>query len=141
MNRPEQKIQTAIVVAFRRRFDALTVHCPNGGARTELEALNFKDAGTTAGVPDLLVFSRDGRLLLIEVKAKVQARERGVPPCGRILSASDSQKIVIPDLRRRGFTVAIVDNVEDAVTVGETFGLGPKPAPAPRSPEALATGF
>ncbi|MCP1558601.1 UNVERIFIED_ORG: hypothetical protein M2438_002688 [Methylobacterium sp. SuP10 SLI 274] len=140
MNRPEQKIQTAIVVALRRRFDCFPFHVPNGGARTRLEAIAFKDAGTTAGVPDLPVLGRDGSIFFLEIKAKVQVRERNVPPTERIHSCDPAQKLVIADFRARGFTVAIVDSVEDAVAVAEACGLTEVRKPI-RSQAAISTGF
>lgn len=140
MKRAEQKLQTAIVVALRRQFDCFVYHVPNGGARTRLEALAFRDAGVTAGVPDLPVVGRDGRTLYLEIKDQVQARERPVPPSERIHSADPAQKLVIADLRERGFRVAIVDSVFDAVAEAEAFGLGPKRAPV-RSAAAISTGF
>lgn len=140
MTRPEQKIQTAIVVAMRRRFDAFVFHVPNGGARTTLEAIHFKDAGTTAGVPDLIAVGRRGDVLFLEIKAKVQVRERAVPPVERLASLSDSQKIVVPELRARGFTVAVVDSVEDALAAAEAFGLEPRRS-AVRPSAAISTGF
>lgn len=141
MNHREQKIQTAIVVAFRKRFDAIVTHVPNGGARTRLEAIAFKDAGLTAGIPDLVAFDAQARTLLIEVKDRVQACERAVPPTKRLLSLSDSQKIVVPRLRERGFTVAVVDCVEEALAAAEDFGLAPKRAAPARSEAAMSTGF
>lgn len=141
MNRREQRIQTAIVVAFRRRFDAIVSHIPNGGVRTKLEAIAFREAGMTAGMPDLVVLDHGGRTLLIEVKQQIQVRERDVPATERLHSLDDSQKIVVPRLRERGFTVAVVDCVEDAVAAGEAFGLEPKRARPTRSEAAMATGF
>jgi len=140
MTHGEQKLQTKIVVALRKRFDCFVFHVPNGGARTRLEALAFKDAGTTAGVPDLIVVGREGRTLYMELKDRVQARERAVSPTERIHSADPAQKLVIADLRERGFTVALLDSVEDAIVEAEAFGLGPKRAPV-RSAAAVSTGF
>ena len=140
MKHPEQKIQTAIVVAFRRKLDVFCYHVPNSGARSTLQALAFKGAGLTAGVPDLVAVGHDGRHLYLEVKAKIQVRERNVPLAERITSVSDSQKIVIPELRARGCTVVVVDSVEDAIAAGEAFGFVAKPA-AVRSACAARTGF
>lgn len=140
MNRAEQKLQTAVVVALRRHFDCLPYHVPNGGARTRLEALAFRDAGATAGVPDLVVPGREGRTLYLELKAGVQARERDVAPSARIHSADPAQKRFIADLRERGFRVAIIDSVEEALAEAEAFGLGPRRKPV-RSEAALSTGF
>lgn len=143
MRHEEQRIQTAIVVAFRKRFDAFTYHCPNGGARTRLEALAFKDAGLTAGVPDLQSVGRHGRILYLEVKrpAEIKRAERDSAPTERFESLSDSQRLVVPELRARGFTVGVVCSVDEAVRVAEEFGFAPKREAPARSPEALATGF
>lgn len=141
MNRPEQRIQTAIVVAMRKRFDAIVTHVPNGGARTRLEALAFKDAGLTAGIPDLIAFDTGGRILMLEIKDEVQKRDAKIPPTERVHSLSDSQRLVVPALRERGFTVAVVASVDEALAVSEAFGLAPKREAAPRSEAAASTGF
>lgn len=143
MNRAEQRIQTAIVVAYRKRFDCRIIHIPNGGARTKLEAIAMRDAGATAGAPDLPVWSRDGQMFLMEVKQpkEILVRERDRDPFERLASADPAQRLFIADLRERGFTVAIVCSVEEALSCAEVFGLAPKRAVAPRSDLAMSTGF
>lgn len=141
MNRREQKLQTAIVVALRRRFDCLPWHVPNGGARTRLEAIAFKDAGVTAGVPDLTICGPDGLVLFIEIKDRVQVRERDVSVFERHHSLDPAQKEVARRLRGYARPVAVVDSVEDAVLACEDVGFPPRPAVIARSPEAMATGF
>lgn len=141
MKYAEQKLQTAIVVGLRRTFDCLVWHCPNGGARTRLEALAFKDAGVTAGVADLTVTGPDRLILFIEIKDEVQVRERSVSPFERIHSLDPAQKVFAERERGFGHRVAVVDSVEDAVTACEAVGFPPKPAAPPRSAAALSTGF
>lgn len=141
MRRGEQKLQTAIVVALRRRFDVLIWHCPNGGARTKLEALAFRDAGVTAGAPDLVVAGPRGGILHLELKDKVQARERSVSPFERIHSLDPNQKLFVARLRDLGHDVAVVDSVEDAELACISMGFpSPRPTGARSAPE-LATGF
>jgi hypothetical protein len=128
MKRPEQKLQTAIVTKLRRSFDCFVTHVPNGGARTPLEALAFKDAGLTAGTPDLLACAPGPVLVFVEIKARILAKERGVPPFGRLASLDPAQQQVVQRLRRMGFRVAVVDSVEDAVEALTTSGFPPKAA-------------
>lgn len=141
MKHAEQKLQTAIVVALRKRFDCLVFHVPNGGARTRLEALAFKDAGVTAGVADLTVTGPDQRILFLEIKDGVQARERRVDPFERIHSLDPAQKTFAERERAFGHRVAVVDSVEDAVSACEALGFPPRPAAPARSAAALSTGF
>lgn len=138
--RQEQAIQTAIVVALHREFDCRAIHVANGGSRSITEAVHLKEMGVWAGHPDLVVYGRDGKVLLIEVKEKVQARERAVPLVARLTTLSDSQKLAVPELRERGFTVAVVDSVEDAVSAVRDAGFGAR-ATRPRWAAELATGF
>lgn len=123
--RPEQILQTRIVIRLRRDFDCAVFAVPNGGTRGRIEAILLKAAGVTAGHPDLIAYGREGRLALLEVK---------VP--GETLS--DSQRRIIPDLEARGFPVFTVDTVEDAVDALRKVGFGP---PCPASPSRDAGGF
>lgn len=124
--RPEQILQTRIVARLRRDFCCLPVAVPNGGKRGKLEAIRLKEMGVVAGHPDLIVYGREGRCFLMEVK---------VP--GETLS--ESQRRVTPDLEERGFTVFVVDTIEDAVDAARRFGLGPRPKAA--APLTDAGGF
>ncbi|GJE00578.1 VRR-NUC domain-containing protein [Methylobacterium isbiliense] len=126
MTRPEQNLQIAIVIALHHRFDCLISHVPNQGRRGLVEAGATKRMGLLTGHPDLIVYGRDGRAFHLEVKDKVQARERAVAPGERFASLSTDQKRVVPDLRERGFHVAVVDTVEDAIAAGAAFGLAPR---------------
>lgn len=141
MKRGEQKLQTAIVVALRKQFDCFVFHVPNGGVRTALEAMAFKDAGTTAGVPDLIATGPEGRIGFLEIKDRVQVRERAVDPFDRLLTLDPAQKTVVSGLRGRGFRVAVIDSVDDAVAALNSLGFPPKPRGGARSEIALATEF
>ncbi|ACL60616.1 nuclease [Methylobacterium nodulans] len=141
--RDEQRIQTAIVTAMHRAFDCRCVHVANGGARGKLEAVAFKAMGVWAGHPDLNVYGRSGAapLFMIEVKERIQARERAVPADQRFWSLSDEQKPVVSELRERGIRVFVVDSPEDAVAAGGRMGLRAR-SEAPRSAAyAIATGL
>lgn len=125
--RDEAKLQTSIVKAYRNLFDCVICHVPNGGSRNMLEAVALKNMGVLAGVPDLLVFGREGRTLLLECKAG-KGKE------------SPAQVALMDDLWDRGFTVHTVKDLETAIKVGRAFGLGPKQAPKRNSLD-LQAGF
>lgn len=137
--KPEQLIQTAIVKELPKLFDCRCASNNNGGYRTSAEARALVGMGTWAGYPDVSVFGRDAKMFFVECKAKVQVRERGVDPFERFHSLSDSQKIAVPELRERGFAVAVVDNVEEALKCARAFGL-PSKASAPKR-AVSETGF
>ena len=141
MNRREQRIQTAIVVALKKRFDCLPWHCPNGGARTRLEAIAFREAGLTAGAPDLNVAGPGGLEIYIEVKDRVLVRERNTRPFDRFDTLDPSQKVFVERLRGYGKRVAVVESVEEAEAVCLEAGFPPKALRPARSEAAIATGF
>lgn len=124
VNRPEQRLQTRIVNRLRRDFDCEPYAVPNGGKRGKLEAIRLKEMGVKAGHPDLIVYGREARNFLIEVKS-----DDG--------SLSKAQKDAIADLRERGNVVYVVDTLEGAVQAAQDFGLGPRRS-APRA--AIDTG-
>jgi hypothetical protein len=45
-------------------------HTPNGGERSKAEAVQFKKLGVLAGVPDLIILTKCGRMLFVEVKTQ-----------------------------------------------------------------------
>ena len=115
--RPEHLIQVAIVNRLRAEFDAIVAAVPNGGGRGKLEAVALKEEGVEPGHPDLIAYGREGRALLLEVKA----------PSG---SLSLVQRRLIPDLRERGFPVAVVRSVDEALAAMREAGFGPRRPPA-----------
>ncbi|ACL59121.1 VRR-NUC domain-containing protein [Methylobacterium nodulans] len=116
--RPEHHIQAAIVARLRGSFDAIVAAVPNGGRRGKREAVELRAEGVEPGHPDLIAYGRDGRVLLLEVKA-----------AGGSLSAA--QRRLIPNLRERGFPVAVVRDIEGAVQAMREAGFGPRRGPAP----------
>lgn len=136
---PESGIQSQVVRLLHNLFDCRVASNNNGGFRSQTEAFALADMGTWAGYPDLSVFGRGGQMFLLECKAKIQVRERGVDPFARFHSLSATQKVAIPELRERGFRVAVTDSVEEAKRIALAFGLGMKmSAPLRALPE---TGF
>lgn len=125
--RPEARIQKAIVRHLRRHFDVRVVHVANGGLRGRLEAINLKDEGVDAGHPDLVIYAPGARTFHMEVKSEV----------GRL---SDRQVAYVADLERMGFPVVVVRSLEDALAAADRWSLPEKRA-AQRSAAALSTGF
>ena len=100
--RPEHDIQVAIVKRLRGEFDVVVAAVPNGGRRGKLEAVSLLDEGVEPGHPDLIAYGREGRALLLEVKALSG-------------SLSPVQRRLIPDLRERGFPVVVVRSVDEGI--------------------------
>lgn len=70
MKRPEQILQQQIARFLDTAYPALLwFHCPNGGARTKVEAAILKTMGVKAGVPDIIMVLPDGRAAFVELKA------------------------------------------------------------------------
>jgi hypothetical protein len=82
MDRHEQAIQRAIFAHFTARGarDCYAFHCPNGGARSKVEAAILKGLGVRAGVPDIIAI-RDGRAYALELKAPGAETDRGPARC------------------------------------------------------------
>ena len=70
-NTPERDLHVALVkqLAIRCKPEVLWFHCPNGGSRDVVEAVNLKRMGTLPGVPDLL-FIHNNSIFSVELKAK-----------------------------------------------------------------------
>jgi hypothetical protein len=68
--RPEQQLQKAVRDHLRWRAapGTFAFHCPNGGARSPIEARIFKSQGVVAGVPDVIIL-HDGKTYGLELKA------------------------------------------------------------------------
>lgn len=92
------------------RKDAMCWHTPNGGGRSVVEGVRFKQAGVRAGIPDLL-FLRDGNVFGLELKKP-----------GGVLSPA--QREMHPRLLAAGMVAcATVDSLEDAKRVVKGWGL------------------
>lgn len=98
MRRIEQALHAACVRILRTAFpDVLAIHCPNGGARSKIEAAIFKSLGVVAGVPDLLIFEPGNGAVGLAIEFK---SDKG--RCTK--SQTDFQEL----LRKRGWRVELV---------------------------------
>jgi hypothetical protein len=113
----ESEIQTAIVIAIRRRCPGVFVaHVPNGGSRHKREAMNLKREGVVAGVPDLLIIGPTGRVGFLEVK-----RPGGTLSYGQVVFKRQC-------LEEWNLPWALVRSVEEALSTLESWGAEVKPS-------------
>jgi hypothetical protein len=80
---------------------ALVWHPANGGWRKPLEAARFQRMGVLPGIPDVIVWTEDGRTITFEVKT----------PKGR---RSPDQIAVHEWMTRSGLRIATVRGIDDA---------------------------
>jgi hypothetical protein len=68
--RPEQAVEAAVFEHLRLRAmpGVFAFHCPNGGARSPIEAKILKAQGVTAGVSDVIAI-KGGQVFGLELKA------------------------------------------------------------------------
>ena len=116
MTARETPIHVAIVDYLRAVLpSALVWHTPNSGKRGVVEAAVFKRMGVVAGVPDLAILTREGRLCFLEVKA-----EKG--------ALSKPQEAFAAFLDSAAVPFAIVRSVEDARRALSLWGISTKEA-------------
>lgn len=88
----EHNHQAIVVAWFRSKYrDALIFAVPNGGNRNMIEAARLKKEGVLAGIPDLVVISKN-KVFFIEMKNEA----------GRL---SATQKTIHEKINRLGFAV------------------------------------
>jgi len=103
--RLEDQLQRMVLRWLRLQHpEVLVFHVPNGGLRAKAEACIMKGLGVVAGVPDLVLCFPGGVCRFLELKS-----ERG--------RLSVSQAGTIERLTAMGFDVAVVRDLDEAVTV------------------------
>lgn len=115
IKKPEAREQARLIAALRRCWNLLpdehrpiVFHVPNGGSRNAMEAANLKTQGVLAGIPDLVITLRGGRVLWIEMKADD----------GRV---SPAQKSVHAHLRELEHSVITAYSAEEALQALRLF--------------------
>ena len=126
--KPEQRVQRLVINAVRR-LGIVAVHVPNGGKRGRWGHTTAKLDGEVAGFPDVLLYGRDGRHALFEVKPPEWKAPRA-PKIGQKPSASFkdwAERIrLYEDLRGRHFEVEVVRSLDQALGYLRAWGwIGP----------------
>lgn len=108
---PEAELQRAICehLEARAQPDLVWWHCPNGGARSKIEAAIMVGLGVKRGVSDLH-FLKGGYFFVMECKA------RGKDP-------TDDQTKYMLSVEAAGGTAVCVDDLDVALTWLEAWGL------------------
>lgn len=103
----------------------LSVHVPNSGKRSDWERMQGKRDGVVAGFPDLLLYGRNGRHGLLEIKRpgwkEPRAPKAGTAPT-KAWRAWASRLEVYEALTSRGHPVAVVTSVDEAVAAVKRWG-------------------
>ena len=102
--RPEEGLHRAVVdflSVYHSRGLLAYCHVPNGGRRSKAEAGAFEAMGVRDGVPDLLIWTPNGRHFAIEVKASRRA------------VLSDAQVVWHSTLESLGHRVYVCRSVDD----------------------------
>jgi hypothetical protein len=109
--RPEQAVQRAVFqhLRIRGKPGVFAFHCPNGGARSPIEAKILKGQGVVAGVPDIIAI-KDGTVFGLELKA----------PGGRL---SPAQQACHAALKVAGAVVATAPGIDEALEQLERWNL------------------
>lgn len=123
MNRPEERLQRAIVSHLRLRLKPrwLFWHTPNGGGRSKAEAGVLKAMGTRPGIPDLFVLGPDRTLVALELKAPPKPTKRGALSKAKP-ALSLAQRDTIQALEACGVPTVVVRDLDDAIAVLSTLG-------------------
>lgn len=109
--RPEQ---IAFVSWFKLQYPELVIaHFANGGKRSVREGVHFKNMGTLAGMPDLLIASPSDKYhgLFIEMK----------PPKPHQGATSHVQKHVIGKLNKAGYHAVVAFGCDHAIEITREY--------------------
>lgn len=111
MRHREDELQKACVRWFRYQFPGIIIHhSPNGGRRNAIEGAKFKEMGTLAGFPDLIILSANKGYgaLFIELKS-----DKG--------RQSECQKRFQEYCENRCYAYSVVRSVDDFVNVVRSY--------------------
>jgi len=109
--RPEDDLHIAVARTLDRLMppEVFWFHCPNGGTRNVIEAVQFKRRGVKPGIPDLLFIYR-GNLNGIELKS-----DKG--------KLSDSQRHTQFLMRAAGCRIETARSENEVYELLKAFGI------------------
>lgn len=68
----EDHLQNAVMTYINTRYkDVFAIHVPNEGKRSPFERYKFKFLGGFAGIPDILIFHKNGNKCGLAIELKV----------------------------------------------------------------------
>ena len=110
------------VVEYLRTQKILFYAVPNGGKRHIKTALNLKEEGVVAGVPDLCICEPNKYYhgLYIEMKQRPKTLKSGKKSY-RGISASDTQRVWHQELRHRNYACVVACGADEAIKVIEKY--------------------
>lgn len=121
MKRTEDSLQQSVIRYCKHRYpNVIIYHVPNGGKKkTKVsqsgkvyspEGSRLKSMGVTPGIPDLFIAQTTSLFggLYLELKSET----------GEL---SKSQKSIIPRLRESGYRVEVVNCIDDAIKVIDSY--------------------
>jgi hypothetical protein len=120
----EAMVQRSIIQRLQL-YGIFSVHCPNGGKRSDWAHMEARRNGEVPGFPDLLLYAPGGRHGLLEIKRPGWKAPRA-PAAGT--KPSDAWKAwgarleLYEALTSRGHPVAVVTSVDEAVAAVKRWG-------------------
>ena len=119
----EDAIQMA-VAQYLNLCDVLWHHSPNGGWRHPATAARMRSAGTSPGMPDIMVYSAPPRELGKIGAAMELKRDKG----GRLAPA---QRLWLDGLKAAGWATAVCCGLDEALAMLADWGYRPVPGRTP----------
>ncbi len=125
----EDKIQADFHLYLRNTYPKtakLCCHVPNGGLRSQSEAMRFKSMGTQEGWPDYQIMIPAGSYhgLFIEFKDKGKLTTTKVEKGLKLTPHEVRQHDVQDRLRAAGYKVVECDDYQQALREFETYAAG-----------------
>ena len=113
----EDRLQIEVIAYLRMQYPkALSVHIANERATSPRQGALLKRKGVTAGMPDVMVFHRNGRENGLAIELKIGNNK-----------PTASQKAVMDRLFMQMWRVAVCYTFEQAKQVIDEYFKNPKP--------------
>jgi hypothetical protein len=107
----EDKLQNQVMYYLKMKYPkALSIHVPNEGKRSPFERFKFKYLGGVAGVPDVLVFSKNVNKCGLAIELKVGYNK-----------PTENQKKVLEALKMANWEAQWVNTLDDATELIDNY--------------------
>lgn len=112
----EHELQSNCVHYFRIKFrNRLIFSIPNAGKRSIRAGVYYKAEGLVAGVPDLFIPEPCGNYSGLFIEMKTESKSSRL---------TDNQKIMIDQLRGRGYRVEVCRSLTEFIAICEDYFKG-----------------